>query len=540
VSKTLSRQLQLILAALVGTALVLIFVSGASGQPGQEEIDESPRGIPYAMGELIVTYSSAPARSTGLVARQSGAQIERDIPAINVQLLSFPEIENERVQEVRERTLERMRQTLERNPAVESADYNYIRTPAWTPNDPRFGEQWGLKKIQAPQAWSNTRGRPATRIAILDSGIAPNHPDLESKVAARRDFTGNGSTTDRSGHGTHVAGIAAAVTNNGRGVAGACPNCTFLIGKIINDDGRATVADEVDGIVWAADRGARIINLSLGGAGQVAAEENAINYAWNQGAVVLAAAGNESSNTPQYPAGYAQAMGVAATDQNDRRARFSSYGDWVSVAAPGVDTLSTYPGGYRRLSGTSMATPHVAGVAGLMSSQGFGNAQIRNRLQNTARDLPFVRHGRIDASEATFRPYRRAVDNANTRRFQASNDWGMRSNHSQKWGPDYRLTRPANVRDNARFKVNIPRRGSYEVFARWPADPGYNSRTRFIIRTTNGWRARVINQRRNGGRWVRLGTFNMPAGDRWNVAVSRQSSAGGYVIADGVLVQETR
>jgi N-acetyl-anhydromuramyl-L-alanine amidase AmpD len=152
----------------------------------------------------------------------------------------------------------------------------------------------------------------------------------------------------------------------------------------------------------------------------------------------------------------------------------------------------------------------------------------------------YLRLVRNFANQGTSNRYQQSVDNANRNRFRASSNWGVSSWNSQRWGKNYHYARPANVRDNARFKVNIPRRGSYEVFARWPADPGYNSRTRFIIRTTNGWRARVINQRRNGGRWVRLGTFNMPAGDRWNVAVSRQSSAGGYVIADGVLVREAQ
>jgi thermitase len=533
-SGNLDRQFRTILAAVLGAVLLLSAASGASGEEPRQ-IDEDPGGASYVAGELIVTYSSAPARSTGLVARQSGAQIERDIPAINAQLLSFPEVADERAREARERTLERIKEALERNPAVAAVDYNYLRTPSWTPNDPRFDEQWGLRKIQAPRAWDSVRGTNASRIAVLDSGVA-RHPDLESRIAGRRDFTGSGSPADRSGHGTHVAGIAAAATNNNRGVAGACPGCTLLIGKVIGDDGRATVADEVDGIIWAANHGAKVINLSLGGAGRVTSEENAINYAWNRGAVVVAAAGNESSTSPQYPAGYDRTLAVAATDRQDRRASFSNHGNWVSVAAPGVGVLSTFPGGYRQLSGTSMATPHVSGVAGLLASQNFTNAQIRNRLQNNSRSLPFVRHGRIDAYRATFRPYRQVVDNASKNRFRASHNWNLSSWHPQRYGPNYHVSRPGSVIDPARFRMAIPHRGNYAVYARWPADSRFNERARFQVRTTSGWRAQPVDQRRNGGRWVYLGTYNMAAADEWNVRLLRQTAGSGFLIADAVMV----
>ncbi|TCJ20700.1 N-acetylmuramyl-L-alanine amidase [Rubrobacter taiwanensis] len=134
--------------------------------------------------------------------------------------------------------------------------------------------------------------------------------------------------------------------------------------------------------------------------------------------------------------------------------------------------------------------------------------------------------------------YRQRVDNANSNRFRASSNWGTSSWNSQRWGKDYRYVRPANVQDAARFKFRIPRRGRYAVFAWWPTDRGYNNRTRFLIRTTDGWKRRVVNQRQNGGRWVWLGTFNMPAGDRWNIRIPRRSSGKGYIIADAVRIVE--
>lgn len=133
--------------------------------------------------------------------------------------------------------------------------------------------------------------------------------------------------------------------------------------------------------------------------------------------------------------------------------------------------------------------------------------------------------------------YRQVVDNSTSGRFSASSDWGTSSFSSQRWGADYRFTRPADVADNAWYRINIPSRGKYAIFARWPADPGYNNRTRFMIRTAGGWKTRVVNQRLDGGRWVRLGVFDMAAGDQWNIAIPRRTSGTGLIIADAVLVR---
>ena len=170
---------------------------------------------------------------------------------------------------------------------------------------------------------------------------------------------------DVNGHGSHVAGIAAAATNNGLGVAGVGYNAESWTSRCSATRARALFGLR-RGITWAADNGANVINLSLGGTMDSSALESAVNYAWSKGVVVVAAAGNNASSTPFYPAYYANVIAVAATTDLDRLASFSDFGDWVDVAAPGISIYSTIPGGYGYMSGTSMASPFVSGLAALL------------------------------------------------------------------------------------------------------------------------------------------------------------------------------
>ncbi len=250
---------------------------------------------------------------------------------------------------------------------------------------------------------------------MVDTGIDANHPDLKGKVIAQHDFVHNdGTANDTAGHGTHVAGTIAASTNNGVGVAGGCPRCRLLAARVLAKNGGYD-SDIARGIVWSANNGARVINLSLGGAAYSTALKRAVDYAYNKGAVVVAAAGNTGNGTYHYPAAYPDVIAVAATDSADRRASFSSYGNWVDVAAPGVDILSTYPRwlesnfyepGYKFMEGTSMASPHVAALAGLLAAQGRSKSEIRFRLLSTADDIGpegrdrYTGAGLIDAAKA--------------------------------------------------------------------------------------------------------------------------------------------
>jgi subtilisin family serine protease len=194
------------------------------------------------------------------------------------------------------------------------------------------------------------------------------------------------SPDDGNGHGTHVAGTAAAETNNGTGGAGTCPNCRIMPVRVLDNNGSGSLSNVANGIAWASDNGAQVINLSLGGPGSTALQD-AVNYAWNRGSFLACAAGNDgtSSTTNARPGAYTNCFAVASTTSSDSRSSFSNYGTWVEAAAPGSSIYSTWLGSsYNTISGTSMATPHVAGVAGLLRSQGLSNSAIRSRLCNTS------------------------------------------------------------------------------------------------------------------------------------------------------------
>ncbi len=409
------RYLVATLAALVGALLFLWAAPEAQGAPPRLVVDRGPAGAPYAAGELLVSLKTGTkdgvARS---LANGAGAKVEKSLDGLDVLVLTFPEVKNKRAQRVREEVLEKVRKKLEKNPRVEAADYNYVIKAAYTPNDRFFKRQWGLRKTGFERAWNKSRGRGA-KVAILDSGIAVKHPEFARKVGARWDFVNsNRSVEDWLGHGTHVAGIIAARTNNGRGLAGGCPGCRLIVGKVLNGDGWGTQGDLVRGLNWSAKRDVDVVNLSLAGFKNTLALRRAVNRVWNSGAVIVAAAGNEHTNRPTYPAAYGRAMAVAATTEWDWQASFSNYGDWVDISAPGgVHALgrgggifSTVPGGYDNWSGTSMATPHVAALAGLLASRGLNNKQIRRRIQATAVDLgpdgrdPYYGYGRINAGRA--------------------------------------------------------------------------------------------------------------------------------------------
>ena len=300
------------------------------------------------------------------------------------------------------------------DPHVRYAEPDYVVHALDLPNDPLLASQYGMAKIQAPAAWGVTQGAGTVKIAILDCGIHETHPDLAGKVVARRDFMGSANGTDDGcNHGTHVAGIASANTNNGTGVAGIGYNTLLLNGKILSDGGIGYESQIADGIRWAADNGANVINMSLGGTGACSQTfQDAIDYAWGKNVVVVAAAGNNGSSGLFEPADCAHVVAVASTDATDTKSGFSNYGAWVSVAAPGSLIESTVNpdlnngAQYALFSGTSMASPHVAGLAALLWSTGWGTSAqaIVDRLESTADRIPGTgtnwQYGRINALAA--------------------------------------------------------------------------------------------------------------------------------------------
>jgi thermitase len=394
-------------AALLWAVLLLILAPGSKGEPAaQPGVDNDPEGAPYVAGELLVAYepgTSEEAEET--VVRRSGARTLEDLPG-EVRLVSFPAIRRAASEAARERVLARELGYLGHKARVEAVDYNYLREPSIMPNDPRLGNQWGLTSTRFSGAWNDAKGGGA-KVAIVDSGVYSEHPDI-GRIIAQRDFVEADAVADDDfGHGTHVTGIAGALTDNGKGVAGGCFECELLIAKVMGPIGFTTDSRIVEGINWSVNHGADVVNLSLGGSGDSSVLRTAVNHAYGQGAVVVAAAGNEGTNVPQYPAAYSKVIAVSATTTDGRIAPFSNRGDWVDLAAPGTNILSTRTsGGYNIQSGTSMSAPFVSSLAGLLASQGMSADSIRQRMEDTAKDLgpagddPRFGHGRIDADNA--------------------------------------------------------------------------------------------------------------------------------------------
>jgi subtilisin family serine protease len=205
-----------------------------------------------------------------------------------------------------------------------------------TPTDPLYSQQWHLSKIGAEQAWFTTSGSSMARIAILDSGVDASHPDLAGRLEPGWNFlTGTSDTSDILGHGTSVAGVAGASAFNGNGGAGVAWSSPLVPYVVLDSSNSARYSDIVAAITRAADQGIRIINISIGGKSPSKALQNAVNYAWSKGSIVVAAAMNDGNSTKSYPAACDKVVSVGATDWNDDRVEFSNYGPWLTLVAPG-------------------------------------------------------------------------------------------------------------------------------------------------------------------------------------------------------------
>ena len=304
--------------------------------------------------------------------------------------------------------LEALKAAYQQNPLVEAVEYNYLRPTlgdAVVPNDPKYAEQWNLPLMRLPQAWAIEKGDRKVVIAIIDSGIDYKHEDLAPKawINPREipengldddgngyiddiygwDFTdapnlqaegdyleGDNEPIDERGHGTHVAGIAGAMPHNGIGIAGVaweCPLMAIRAGLSLGGSSRMQDDDSASAIVYAADNGASIINMSWGSERRSFVIQDAIDYAYSRGVVLVAAAGNSQKPEAIFPAAYRKVIAVASTEQNQQRFYQSNFGASIDIGAPGNVILSTQINNqYRHLTGTSMASPHVAGVAALL------------------------------------------------------------------------------------------------------------------------------------------------------------------------------
>jgi len=276
-------------------------------------------------------------------------------------------------------------------PGIRYAEPNYKAYIADTiPSDPNWNVQYGLINIRAPQGWDLSTGSSSVTIAVVDTGVDFSHLDLTSKIVPGYDFVNNDAIAqDDNGHGTHVSGIAAAISNNGLGISGVSWGAHIMPVKVLNAGGNGTFANVAAGIVWATDHGAQVINLSLGGSNPSQVLQDAVNYADSNGVVLVAASGNSGSNFVLYPARYPQVIAVGATDSSNAHAGFSNYGPQVDLSAPGTSIYSTVIGGYGYLSGTSMSAPFVSGLAAIL--RGIpGNSSpgvIASEMESTALDL---------------------------------------------------------------------------------------------------------------------------------------------------------
>ena len=386
-----------------------------------------------AAGEVIVRFSADADSSERADARRSvDGEVERSLPVSGLELLALPQ----------GHSVSDSVETLESSPDVAYAEPNFYRGSAVVPNDPSFADLWGLQNmgqlvhgtvglpdadIDAPEAWDSTTGSAGVTIAVVDSGIDPNHPDLRDNIwtnpgetgAGRegngRDDDGNGrvddwrgwdwvdgdnSPADANGHGTHVAGTIAARGNDGVGIAGVAWRGKVMALRVLGAGGSGTVADVVSAYGYAAKQGAAVVNASLGGSGLSRAEGDAIAAATNTLFVVAAGnggddgIGDDNDVVPHYPCNHTapNLVCVAATRREDLLAGFSNFGTTsVDLAAPGTNILSAQPGGsYAFYSGTSMATPHVAGAAALVLAARPGDrpADVRLALLDGAERRP--------------------------------------------------------------------------------------------------------------------------------------------------------
>lgn len=278
------------------------------------------------------------------------------------------------------------------------------------PNDMFYGSnQWNLPLIATDKAWQISTGDPGVVIAVVDTGVDLTHPEFKGQLVQGINMITGDRPEDDNGHGTHVAGVIAARTNNLEGIAGIDWDGKVMPIKTMAADGSGSVVDIADGIVWAVDHGAKVINLSLGEYNDSDYLHDAIKYAYNKGAVLVAAMGNDGIDNPSYPAAYPEVISVAANDETTESAMFSNYGPHTSVSAPGVSIPSTYPGErYVAMSGTSMATPHVAGVCGLILSinPNLSPDEVKHILESTADDLgpegkdDYYGYGQINVAKA--------------------------------------------------------------------------------------------------------------------------------------------
>jgi thermitase len=300
---------------------------------------------------------------------------------------------------------------IQNNQKMTSTDYHHQDySDQRAVEDPYFDKQWGLRQVESVELPQVTTRKSDCIIAILDTGIDQMHEDLANKVVSEINFSNSSTADDLNGHGTHIAGIISAASNNGLGITGLAPQSRLMNVKVANDDGSVSAAALVQGIIWAVDHGAKVINISVSFKSPSQDLEAAVNYAWSRGVVLVSAAGNEGNVYPHYPACFQNCIAVAALCEDGSLAPFSNHGENVDLAAPGFNIFSTLPGNnYGYKSGTSFASAYVSGLAALLFSSvndtnenGFLNDEVRAAIESGCQsiDIAGIGRGRINVNNS--------------------------------------------------------------------------------------------------------------------------------------------
>ena len=377
-------------AALTAATLIGTCMPSLAAPPGAAAEEWAPRRL------LVVPRAGLGEGELGKIIGVHGGKSRR-MGGSNIHVIDLPQGASETA----------VRTLLARHPHLKNVELDRRVPAAFVANDPYLGSAWHLGKIGAQTAWDTTQGSGVT-IAILDSGVLPTHPDLASRLVPGWNFIdNNANTADVHGHGTAVAGAAAAATNNGVGVSSVAGAAQIMPIRIADANAYAYWSTVAQGLTWAADRGARVANISYLGVAGSAAVQNAAQYMRSKGGLVVVCAGNTGIDEGIAPT--TTMIPVSATDANDQKTSWSSWGNFVAVSAPGINIWTTAKsGGYEQWWGTSMASPVTAGVVALMmaANKALPPAQIESLLYSTAVDLgapgrdAVFGHGRVNASAA--------------------------------------------------------------------------------------------------------------------------------------------
>ncbi|HOB88660.1 MAG TPA: S8 family peptidase [Bacillota bacterium] len=352
-------------------------------------------GPDYVDSEILARFQeNTPQEEIHRIVESQGCHVKQVIDRTDIYVIGIPEREDPVY----------VAEDFEKNPQVKYAQPNWVgrvteisdATLTLIPSDPDLSKQWAIEAMGVPYAWDKTTGSSGVKVAVIDTGVQVNHPDLAANIGPGYDFFNNTTdVTDYNGHGTHVAGIIGAIANNGRGIAGINWNVQIMPLKAADNSGQGylDLPAIIQALYWAANNGADVVNMSFkisdSAIGANNAMDDAIDYAYSKGVTMVAAAGNDGNGRVVYPASHPKVIAVNAVSSDLSRPSWSNYGDGVDVTAPGDLVWSTWPGStYAYASGTSMAAPQAAGVAALLIAQGIrGQENIRRILQETAMDL---------------------------------------------------------------------------------------------------------------------------------------------------------